>query len=109
MKKNKKTPKNSVNSKEQLQHIAEKARAIFAVHGVFIMFLLAGASIGFALYKGKAYLEPTRDEAKYQESTAKTYSKIDYALVEKLSEALKDTGATATQNKDPNRSNPFSE
>ncbi len=109
MKKNKKTRKNSVNSKEQLQHVAERAKAIFAVHGVFIMFLLAGASIGFALYKGKTYLEPTRDEAKYQESTAKSYSKIEYALVEKLSEALKDTGATATQNKDPNRSNPFSE
>lgn len=109
MKKIKKAKKNSVNSKEQLQLLANKIKAIFAAHGAFIMFLLAGTSIGYALYKGKTYLDPARDETKYSELTAKSFNKIDYALVEKLSEALQDKNATVSQNKDPNRSNPFSE
>lgn len=109
MKKQKKAQKKKINSKEQLAHIISIAKQILAAHGVFIMFLLAGASIGFALYKGKTYLEPVRDDAKYQELTAKGYSKIDYNLVNKLSEALNDTDITVSQSKDPNRKNPFSE
>jgi hypothetical protein len=107
--KKKKAKKSSINSREQLQLIAEKIKVIFAAHGAFIMFLLAGTSIGYALLKGKTYLDPARDEAKYSELTAKSFNKIDYTLVDKLSEALQDKNATVSQNKDPNRSNPFSE
>jgi hypothetical protein len=109
MKKNKKIQKQKVTSKEQLQHAAEKTKALFAAHGVFIMFLLAGTSIGYALYKGKTYLTPIRDENKYQELSAQSYSKIDYALVNKLSEALSDKQVTVTSSNNPTRSNPFSE
>lgn len=105
----KKNNKKKVDSKARMLHVVEKSKVFLGVHGVFLMCLLAGVSIGFALYKGKTYLSPSRDEAKYQELSSKTYSKIDYNLVTKLSQALSDQDVTISQNKDPNRSNPFSE
>ncbi len=83
---------------------------MLSAHGVFIMFLIAGASIGFALYNSRTYLNPVRDEVKYQElSSSNNYNKIDYTIVTKLSEALNDIDVKASQAIDPDRKNPFSE
>lgn len=109
-KKSSKLHQNKKSTKDQLLGATYKLRGILSVHGVFIMFIIAGASIGFALYKSRTYLNPVRDEAKYQElSSANNYSKIDYSLVTKLSQALKDIDVKASQDIDPNRKNPFSE
>ena len=43
-KKSSKLQKNKKSSKEQLNTIGYKLRDIFTAHGVFIMFLIAGAS-----------------------------------------------------------------
>lgn len=97
-------------SKEQVMLLADKLRQTFALHGVFIMVLIAGGSLGYALYKAQTYLNPVRNEARYQELTANnTYSKIDYTIVTKLSEALEDIDVQANKNIDPTRKNPFSE
>jgi len=109
-KKTAKLQKNKKSSKDQLTTLVYKLRVVFKAHGVFIMFLIAGASIGFALYNSRTYLNPIRDEAKYQElSSSNNYNKIDYTLVTKLSEALNDIDVKASQAIDPNRKNPFSE
>lgn len=105
----KKSAKKKLDSKAQLLHMLDKSKAYLALHGVFFMFVLAGASIGYALYKGKTYLSPVRDEIKYQELSTSAYSKIDYNLVTKLSEALQDTDVKVTSDLDPGRNNPFSE
>jgi hypothetical protein len=105
-----KSKKQKVSSKEQLQGIAQSAQKILAGHGVFVMIVVAGLSIGFALYKSRSYLNPYRDEAKYSELSVKNnYSKIDYTLVEKLSEVLTDAEITVSQDIAPGRENPFSE
>lgn len=102
------TPKKS--PKEQLMVYTDKLKATIADHGVFLMFIIAGLSIGFSLYKARTYLNPIRDETKYSELTANNnYSKIDYNIVSKLSAALEDTDVQANKNIDPKRSNPFSE
>lgn len=108
-KSSKKSAKKKIDSKAQLQHALDRSKSYLAMHGVFLMFVLAGASIGYALYKGKTYLSPVRDEVKYQELTATSYSKIDYNLVTKLSEALQDTDVKVTGELQPDRKNPFSE
>jgi predicted Zn-dependent protease len=110
MKKKAKQIKNKRSSKEQLDTVLYKLRSIFAAHGVFIMFVIAGSAIGFALYKSRTYLNPVRNEDKYQELSSKNnFSKIDYTIVDKLSDALKDIDVKASQAIDPNRKNPFSE
>lgn len=108
--------KNNKSSKQKKPTIAlllvyvKKLIKMVRAHGIFIMFLIAGGAIGFALLRSQAYLNPPRDEAKYQElSAGVSYSKIDYTLVNKLQAALKDTDVTVTQNLAPNRNNPFSE
>lgn len=109
-KKNKITKKQNESTKSKVLHVVAKLKQKVLTHGVLIMFTIAGGSIGYALYRSKGYLNPGRDEAKYQElSSSLNYSKIDYKLVEKLQEALNDTDVTVTQNLAPNRSNPFSE
>ena len=90
MKKKNKTTKQKISSKEQLLRTLDRLRVVAAVHGVLIMFMIAGGSIGYALYRSKGYLNPGRDEAKYQElSAGSNYSSIDYKLVTKLQEVLK--------------------
>lgn len=105
-----KSKKTKVSSKEQLQGLIARTKSVLAGHGVFVMIVIAGLSIGYALYKSRTYLNPYRDEAKYTELTNNNkFSKIDYKLVEKLSEVLNDAEITVSQNITPGRENPFSE
>ncbi|MEI7632470.1 MAG: hypothetical protein WCJ60_04075 [bacterium] len=83
---------------------------VLKVHGVLVMFLIAGAAIGFSLVRSQDYLDPARDEAKYNElSSGMSYKKIDYNLVKKLKSALEDTDVSVSQSLAPDRSNPFNE
>ena len=103
-----KAPKTS--SKEQLSQLLSRMTAVLAAHGVLIMFLLAGVTIGFALVRARGYLNPTRDEAAYTNATShNNYSKIDYKLVNKLEASLNRAPINVGQSLSPNRSNPFSE
>ena len=107
-KKKAKAPKK--DSKEQLRKLASKVTELFAVHGVVIIFIVAGSTIGMALIRARAYLEPVRDETRYTEESGKNnYSKIDYKLVEKLENSLVKAPVDVNQNLAPNRNNPFSE
>ena len=109
-KKSKAVKKQHVSLKEQLTHAVKSTQAKLTGHGVFIMFVIAGAAIGFALYRSSTYLNPNRNENHYQEVSANnSYSKIDYTLVDKLQDALNDTDVTVNPELAPNRSNPFSE
>ena len=109
-KKSTKSQHNAPSKKEQLTALFNRVRKMLVAHGVFVMFVIAGLSIGFALYKSSGYINPPRDEAKYKELSANTtYSKIDYSLVQKLSESLNDPDVKVTQNIAPGRKNPFSE
>lgn len=108
-KKNKSTKQKKPTKTLLLAYVSGLVKVVKA-HGVLIMFLVAGGAIGFALLRSQNYLNPPRDEAKYQElSAGVSYSKIDYTLVKKLESALSDTDVTVTQNLAPNRNNPFSE
>lgn len=110
MKKKNKSTKQKKSTKTLLLVYVNGLVGFVRAHGILIMFLIAGGAIGFALLRSQAYLNPPRDEAKYQElSAGVNYSKIDYTLVKKLESALNDTDVTVTQKLAPNRNNPFSE
>jgi len=110
MKKSKAAKKQKTNYKDVLKHAVHTAQAKLAGHGVFVLFLLAGAAIGFSLLRSRAYLNPVRDDNHYQEVVSSTnYSTIDLKLVNKLTDALNDTDVTVSPSLAPNRSNPFSE
>ena len=98
------------SSKEQLKSSIDNAKNLLSAHGILCMFIVAGIAIGLALYRSNIYLNPSRDEVKYDELTAGVnFNKIDYKLVERLSQALNDANVTVTQSTVPGRNNPFSE
>ncbi len=109
-KKSKKPKAAKVSTKAQLRAVTTRARTVFAGHGVVIMFLIAGGSIGFALVRARSYLNPARDEERFTAATSKNkYSKIDYTLVNKLELSLNRAPIDVSQSLAPNRKNPFSE
>lgn len=110
MKKNKAAKKQKVSLKDQFKHVSLKVQTKLAGHGVFIVIIFAGSAIGLSLLRSRAYLNPGRDEAHYQEVTGSTnISTVDLKLVNKLQDALSDTDVTVGPELAPNRSNPFSE
>ncbi len=110
MKKNKAAKKPKVSLKDQFKHTLNNAQSRLAGHGVFILFVFAGAAIGFSLLRSRAYLNPSRSESHYAEVTGSTViSNVDTKLVNKLQDALADTDITVNPQLAPNRSNPFSE
>jgi hypothetical protein len=110
MKKNKATKKQSLTPKERLLRVFRETQTKTAGHGVFIIVLIAGLAIGISLFRSRNYINPTRDEAHYNETTAaNNVSTIDKKLVNKLQNALNDVDVTVKPNLAPNRTNPFSE
>ena len=94
----------------QLRELFARVSALFDGHGVLIMFVIAGAIIGFSLVRARGYLNPERDETRFSEGTAKNnFGSVDYTLVTRLQESLKDGNVTVTQSTDPNRKSPFDE
>lgn len=109
-KKIKKVKAPKVSTKARLRAVTSRVSSLFAGHGVVIMFVIAGGTIGFALVRARSYLNPVRDESRYTEASAKNnYSKIDYTLVNKLEASLDRAPIDVTQSLAPNRKNPFSE
>ena len=109
MAKAKKSKVPKVSSKEQLSARLSKVTGLLAGHGVVIMFIVAGATIGFALIKAHSYLNPSRDEGRYTDASGhNNYSKIDYKLVNKLEASLNRAPIKVTTSTS-NRSNPFNE
>lgn len=110
MKKNKAAKRQKIPLKEQFRHVISGIQSKLAGHGVFIIIVFAGIAIGVSLLRSRAYLNPGRDEAHYQEvTTSTTISSVDLKLVSKLQDALDDTDVTVSPELAPNRSNPFSE
>lgn len=108
--KSKKAKKSQQQSSAQLRQIVMQATQLFASHGVLIMFLVAGATIGFSLVRARSYLNPSRDEDRYNDNISHiTYSKIDYTLVNRLEASLNRAPINVGQSLAPNRKNPFTE
>ena len=108
--KKKKVNKPKADPKEQIRELLGRLSALFSTHGILIMFVIAGAVIGYSLVRARGYLNPERDEARYSEGTAKNnFGSVDYSLVTRLQESLKDANISVTQNTDPNRKSPFNE
>ncbi len=109
----KKTKKNQIQKqdpKQQLAYKLLKVSRMFTEHAVVVMFIIGGLTVGVALLRARSYLNPARDENRYQEAASKnTYSKIDYKLVKKLQDSLTSAKISVSQAVDPNRKNPFSE
>lgn len=102
------TPK--ADPKAQFRVFLNKLSATFNAHGVLIMFIIAGSVIGFSLVRSRGYLNPERDETRYSEGTAKNnFGSVDYSLVTRLQESLKNANINVSQSIDPNRKNPFDE
>ena len=102
---------------DQLQDTLDKASdfghkfANFtAKHRIVIIFLIASSAIMLALLQSRTYLNPERDEARYEEERVLiNYSTVDQEIVDKLSATLEDQDINVDSNFVPNRNNPFSE
>lgn len=80
------------------------------VHQVFIVLLIASSVLVFTLVQSKTYLDPARDEAKYNEEVLKiNYATIDQQVVDDISSTLDDQDINVDPNFVPGRSNPFAE
>lgn len=102
--------KQKKNPIAQLHSAANKALAVIGTHTVLIIFVIAGAAIGMALVRARGYLNPIRDENRYNQAVSKnTYSKINYTLVNKLQASLSSNDVKVNQSLSPNRNNPFAE
>ena len=103
-----KTPKTDLRT--EVRKFQATFMSLFGAHGVVIMFLIAGSVIGFSLIRARSYLNPERNEARYEELSSKnSYSKINYTLVTKLEASLNKAPIDIQQQLAPNRSNPFTE
>ena len=108
--KKKSTPKLKQNPKAQLRHAFDRITTVVTTHAVLVVFVIAGLSIGLALVRARSYLNPVRDENRYEQAIAKnTYNKIDYTLVRRLQASLSSGDVQVNQSLSPNRNNPFSE
>jgi hypothetical protein len=102
---------------EKLTKITGDAKLIlskitsFASRRKFLtVFIIASAAVLAALLKSQAYINPTRNEARYEEEKLKiNYSTIDQEIVSKLSKTQEDKNIEVDPQLVPNRSNPFSE
>ena len=109
MKKKKKNI-NSQNLLVQLKKYLTMVGHVLNKHSVVVIFIVAGATIGYSLVRSQGYLNPLRDETRYTEASGKNvYNKIDYALVTKLQKSLNDIDIQVRQSLSPDRKNPFSE
>lgn len=77
---------------------------------VFIVLLIVSAVLILSLLQSRSYLNPTRNETRYQEEVLKIkYSTIDQAVIDEISATLNDKTIEVDPNFEPGRNNPFSE
>jgi len=89
---------------------AEKATDFFAKHRFTIVFIIASSVVLLALVQSRSYLNPVRNEARYEEGKLKiNYATIDQDIVEELSNTLNDKNIEVSPSLVPGRNNPFAE
>ena len=90
--------------------IIRKSIAFINAHTVVIIVVIAGVAIGMALFQSHSLLNPSRNEAHYEELAQKNkYGKVDFTLVNKLQKSLNDKNIVVNPELAPNRKNPFTE
>lgn len=98
------------NTLDRLSQFTTKFGQFTTKHRIVIIFMIASGAALLALMQSRTYLNPERNEARYDEQRLQiNYSSIDQKVVEKLSATLEDKDITVDQNLVPNRNNPFSE
>lgn len=74
------------------------------------VFIIASAAVLAALLQSGAYINPTRNETRYEEELLQiNYSTIDQEIVDKLQQTQQDVNIEVDPKLVPNRNNPFSE
>jgi len=92
------------------RNLTEKASEFFAKHRFTLVFIIASSAVLFALLQSRTYLNPVRNEARYEEGKLKiNYASIDQEVVDEISRTLDDKNIEVTPSLVPNRNNPFSE
>lgn len=77
---------------------------------VFIVLVICSAVLIFALLQSRTYLNPERNEARYEEERLKiNYATIDEEVVNEIKATLDDKNITVDSNFVPDRRNPFAE
>jgi fumarate reductase subunit C len=77
---------------------------------VFIVLVVCSAVLIFALLQSRTYLNPERNEVRYEEERLKiNYSTIDEEIVNEIRATLDDKNITVDSNFVPDRRNPFAE
>ena len=95
---------------ERFEQSGSKAISLVSEHRAVIIIFIACVAILASVLQTQSYLNPSRNEDKYNEvqSTANT-KKIDQTIVDKLSKTQDDQNNTADSNFVPDRNNPFAE
>jgi hypothetical protein len=97
-------------STDSLKNFLPKFLNFFTKHRFSAVFIIASASVIAALIQSGTYLNPTRNDLKYEEEKVRiNYSSIDEEIVEKLNETQNDANVEVNESLVPSRSNPFSE
>lgn len=108
-----KKTKKTTNKKSQKDSLLDSLRStqeFIAAHAFVIVFVVGGLSIGFSLVRARSYLNPSRDETRYTDGSAKiNYSKIDQKILDRLKLTQNEQQSQVSKNLAPNRSNPFNE
>ena len=98
------------NSKAALATSLRRAQELIAVHALILVCVVGGLAIGFSLIRARSYLNPPRNDDRYNDATSKlNYSKIDQTVLGRLKQTQNDKENQIGQSLAPNRSNPFNE
>lgn len=96
--------------KERFSKLGPRLLGLVSNHRLTIMIVIFGLVVGLALFRARAYTNPARDEATYEQKLAEQKSiTIDAELVEKIKASIDDEDASITENTAPGRTNPFNE
>lgn len=81
-----------------------------SLHRLIIVFVIVGLALSFALLRTRSFLNPERNEARYNDEKLKiNYKSVDYEIVNKLKETQQDSSVTVEKNLQQGRTDPFTE
>jgi hypothetical protein len=98
------------NELDKIKNSSTKYIDLIYKNQVFIVLLICSAVLIFALLQSGTYLNPERNEARYEEERLKiNYATIDEDIVNEIKATLDDKNIIVDSNFVPDRRNPFAE
>lgn len=98
---------------QQLQSLKQASKKYLDIvnrNQVFIVLLIASSVLIYTLIQSQTFIDPPRDESRYDEEIVKiNYATIDQDVVDEISATLEDQDIDVDPNFVPGRNNPFAE